>query len=164
MPWTGKIPDTASLPPVEEIRNYFRGINGKPPTPAEYWNVWDEYQRLRTAWWQWELAEMLRERNSEEIPLQLIAVGDRYLGTVPGELFVELQLELARRFPGERPMIIGYSGGSVGYIPDEESYSYTTYETSPTLMHRAGKKAGTEIVSALESLIITVKQRRKEKA
>ncbi len=162
IPWTEKAPDTSSLPAVSEIRNYFQGITEQPPAPSDYWNVWDEYQHLRTAWWRWRLKEMLKNKGEEEIPLQLLAIGDRYLGTVPGELFVELQLELAHRFPGERPLIIGYSGGSAGYIPDEKSYEYTTYETSPTLMHRAGKSAGTKIVSALESLIITIKNRRVE--
>ncbi len=43
-------------------------------------------------------------------------------------------------------MIIGYANGYAGYIPDVISYEADSYETNPTIMHRAGQYTGDKIM------------------
>ena len=88
------------------------------------------------------------DRTTETVEIQAVRIGDRLGVTIPGEPFVELQLDLATRFPGYRAMVIGYSNGHIGYIPDPESYEIESYETIPTYTKRAGKFAGQLMLEA----------------
>ncbi len=51
--------------------------------------------------------------------IQVIRVGDVCFAANPSELFTSFGLELRRRFPGRELFLLGYSNGSIGYLPDE---------------------------------------------
>lgn len=72
------------------------------------------------------------------------------------EAFIEFQLELQEAFKDNRAMIFGYANGYSGYIPDAESYEADSYETNPTIMHRAGQLAGKEMLEEGKALLANV--------
>ena len=55
---------------------------------------------------------------SLEVEAQAIRVGDVWLAAHPAELFTTLGLELRRHWPQEDLFVLGYSNGSIGYLPD----------------------------------------------
>lgn len=161
IPWTDTTPDTAGLPSREEIRSYFRNLPDNPPAPENYRDSWDRYQKYRTAWWRWKLLDLQQTVRGEHIILQVVQMGDRYLAAVPGELFAELQLDLAERCTGTVPLVCGYAGGYIGYVPNAESFENVTYETSPTYMHRVAKGGGEKIINTLASLVAELGNRER---
>ncbi len=66
-----------------------------------------------------------------DIEIQVFRLGDAALVAVPGELFVELGLEIKRRLAkqGVSPtFIFGYTNGNIGYIPTRSAYPLGGYE------------------------------------
>lgn len=53
-----------------------------------------------------------------EIEVQGLRVGDVWLVAHPAELFTSLGLDLRRRSGQEDLFVLGYSNGSIGYVPD----------------------------------------------
>ncbi|MBT3274478.1 MAG: hypothetical protein HN368_15075, partial [Spirochaetales bacterium] len=120
-----------------EIIDYFRKIENSDMLLNEsaYEKYWQEYQRLRTSWWQHKLLEDFAGADSEQVCVQAHGILDHFIVTVPGEIFIELQFELQRAFKHNRVMIFGYANGYTGYIPDAESFNIEGYETNPSFMH-----------------------------
>lgn len=139
----------------EEILEYFQKIKQMEIAPEDYDQHWPTFQRLRTSWWKHKLIDELSDAKSQTITIQALRILDHLILTVPGEIFIELQFGLQEAFLQNRVLIFGYANGYMGYIPDPESYERAAYETSPSFAHRAGKYAGTEIITAGEKLIQT---------
>lgn len=158
IPLTEKIPDTTSLPSKEEIFEYFENIDSMDITPDEYEKYWPRYQTCRTTWWRYMLSDLLREKKSEEIKIAAHRIGNTLILAVPGEIFIELQFRLQEAFDADRAVIFGYSNGFHGYIPDPDSYEIDSYETIPTIFHRAGKDAGAKIIREGVKLIESLTQ------
>ncbi|OGV52635.1 MAG: hypothetical protein A2017_20755 [Lentisphaerae bacterium GWF2_44_16] len=159
IPLTSKKPDISSVPSRDEILEYFKNISSLEILPDEYEKHWLRYQSCRTAWWRHKLIDILKEKDSENIKVAAHKIGDTFILTVPGEIFIEFQFELQNAFPSYRAMIFGYSNGYCGYIPDAASFEFDTYETIPTLFHKAGKNAGAEIVKKGVTLIHKLSQK-----
>jgi hypothetical protein len=53
-----------------------------------------------------------------EIEIQALRIGDVFVAAHPAELFTSLGLDLRRRWPHEDLFVLGYSNGSIGYMPD----------------------------------------------
>jgi hypothetical protein len=51
--------------------------------------------------------------------IQVMRVGDVCFAANPAELFTSFGLELRRRFAGRELFLLGYSNGSIGYLPDD---------------------------------------------
>jgi hypothetical protein len=66
---------------------------------------------------------------AQDRELMLVAIGGLALVGMPGEIFVELGLEIKRRSPYPLTTVIGLCGGSVGYIPTEKAFREGGYET-----------------------------------
>jgi hypothetical protein len=64
-----------------------------------------------------------------EVQLQAIRIGDLAVCTIPFETFVEIGLELKRRSPFDRTMVVGIANGSHGYLPTPEQHRLGGYET-----------------------------------
>jgi neutral ceramidase len=62
-----------------------------------------------------------------EFRIDVIQLGELNLVTVPGELFVEYGLALKERM-GNPTWILGYTNGSLGYIPTPDAYERQDYE------------------------------------
>ncbi len=70
------------------------------------------------------------ENVPEETPtwVQAIRVGDLTLVGVPGELFVELGLDIKRRSPFAQTIVIELANDSIGYIPTRRAFEEGAYE------------------------------------
>ena len=63
------------------------------------------------------------------VPLQAVRVGDLAICAIPFEAFAEIGLDLKRRSPFPRTMVIGVANGSNGYLPTPEQHELGGYET-----------------------------------
>ena len=60
--------------------------------------------------------------------VQAIRIGDLGIAAVPGELLVELGLDLKARSPFSQTIVIELANDSVGYLPTRQSYEEGGYE------------------------------------
>ncbi|MCK5843236.1 MAG: hypothetical protein KAG97_00930, partial [Victivallales bacterium] len=100
-----------------------------------------------------KLVEDLGGVETETICIQAHRILNHLIVTVPGEIFIEFQIDLQEKFKNNRVMIFGYANGYCGYIPDSKSYEIDTYETNPTIMQRAGQYAGEKMMLVGEELL-----------
>ena len=132
----------------DEIMAYFKDIETREIafTEEAYEEHWELYQRLRCSWWRHKLVEEFGDIDSELVCIQAHRILDNLIVTAPGELFIELQFELQKAFDDNRAMLFGYANGYCGYVPDAKSFDADSYETNPTIMHRAGQYAGEKMI------------------
>jgi hypothetical protein len=62
-------------------------------------------------------------------PLQALRIGDLAICAIPFETFVEIGLDLKKRSPLARTMVISIANGSHGYLPTPEHHRLGGYET-----------------------------------
>ena len=153
IPLTSKIEQIQPTARLAEILEYFEKIEKLKIEPADYADFFNHYQRMRTSWWRYRLLDYLKTTPTEIVPLQGLQIRDVLLLAIPGEIFVEFQIQLQQAFPNARAIIIGYANGYCGYIPDAESFEIDGYETNPSWMHRAGKFAGVKMLEAGQELL-----------
>lgn len=89
--------------------------------------------RVADAYRQWaeEILGASAEDFYSDLEIQALRLGDAAIIAVPGELFVELGLEIKRRLAqqGISPtFIFGYTNGNIGYIPTRSAYPLGGYE------------------------------------
>lgn len=63
------------------------------------------------------------------VPLQALRIGELAICTLPFEAFAEIGLDLKRRSPFPRTMVIGLANGGYGYLPTLEQHRLGGYET-----------------------------------
>ncbi len=63
------------------------------------------------------------------VPLQAVRIGDLAICAIPFETFVEIGLELKKRSPFPRTMVMGIANGYNGYLPTPEQHKLGGYET-----------------------------------
>ena len=63
------------------------------------------------------------------VPLQALRIGDFAICAIPFETFVEIGLDLKRRSPFPRTMVVGMANGYNGYLPTPEQHRLGGYET-----------------------------------
>jgi len=61
--------------------------------------------------------------------VQALRIGDFAICAIPFETFAEIGLDLKRRSPFPRTMVIGIANGSYGYLPTPEQHRLGGYET-----------------------------------
>ena len=64
-----------------------------------------------------------------KVPLQAIRIGDFAVCTIPFEAFAVIGLDLKRRSPFPRTMVIELANGAYGYLPTPEQHKLGGYET-----------------------------------
>jgi neutral ceramidase len=71
----------------------------------------------------------------EAVPtwVQAVRIGDLAFVTAPGELFVELGLEIKRRSPFAQTTVLELANDSVGYLPTRRAYEEGAYEPEASL-------------------------------
>lgn len=67
--------------------------------------------------------------------IQAIALGDIALLGLPGEVFVEIGMNIAAASPFRHTFIIGYANRSVGYIPTRQAFAEGGYEVEAAHCH-----------------------------
>jgi neutral ceramidase len=86
-----------------------------------------------------------RPEETLTVTLQAIRVGDTVVCGIPFETFVEIGLDLKKRSPFAKTMVIGLANGRHGYLPTPEHHKLGGYETW----------LGTNIVEENASVILT---------
>ena len=72
----------------------------------------------------------VQEMNGKPIPteVQTFGLGDLGIVALPGEIFVELGLDIKKRSPFKHTLILTLSNNALGYIPNEDAFQYGAYE------------------------------------
>ena len=85
------------------------------------------------------------------VEVQAIAFSDEAaIVALPGEIFVELGLDLKKRSPFKHTMIAELANGSIGYIPDSRAYPQGNYEV---VSARCAQGSGEALVEAALKLL-----------
>lgn len=95
------------------------------------------------------------EKNLKKIEteLQVISIGDSALVGIPGELFVELGLQIKENSPFAHTFLIGLANDYIGYLPTKASFQEGGYEVTLGPTSRLSPDSGHEIVEkAIKSL------------
>jgi len=77
---------------------------------------------------QLDLEHAMAEQHSFEYEIQAVRIGDLAIVVLPGEPFVEAQLEIKQRSPAARTFVAHMSNRYVGYIPTPEAIARGGYE------------------------------------
>jgi len=99
--------------------------------------------------------EFLKQIEEKDVStcLQAIAVGDTAFVSVPGEMFVELGLEIKDRSPFKHTFICELANDYIGYIPTRAAFKEGGYETLNARSSKVAPEAGDIIVeTALDAL------------
>lgn len=86
---------------------------------------------------------------TERVPVQAMRIGDTGIACLPGEPFVDLGLEVRKKCPLKKQLVLGLSNGHVGYIPTAEAHDQGGYETWRAKTSYLEKEAAPKIVSAM---------------
>lgn len=87
--------------------------------------------------------------------VQIIALGDDIAWVaLPGEMFVELGLEVKKRSPFKHTIIVELANGSVGYVPTKRAFTEGNYEP---LAARCAPGSGELLVERAISLLNELK-------
>ncbi len=92
-----------------------------------------------------------RDGHPWEVEVQVIALGnDVAWVSLPGEVFVELGLEIKKRSPFKHTFIAELANGAIGYIPDARAYDQGNYEP---ISARCAKGSGEKLSAAAIRLL-----------
>ena len=67
------------------------------------------------------------------VEIQGVRIGETVLIGVPVELFVEIGLSVKAASPWKRTWVLGYTNGSMGYLPSREAYAEGGYEVASSI-------------------------------
>ena len=122
LPMNYRVPDKALLDASQKIVD---GLGGELPKTTE-----EVYAREQV---------LLHERQSTEIILQALRIGDIAIATTPNETYALTGLKLKLQSPLPKTMVIELANGGDGYIPPPEQHHLGGYNTW------AARSAGLEI-------------------
>jgi neutral ceramidase len=92
-----------------------------------------------------------REGKPQEVEVQVVALGDDLAWvSLPGEIFVELGLQIKQGSPFRQTMIAELANGSIGYIPNRIAYPQGNYEV---VSSRCGEGSGEMLVDVALRLL-----------
>ena len=100
--------------------------------------MWGSERRTSFAWdWHFaasllDLEHTLATQAEFEYEVQALRLGNLAILVLPGEPFVEAQLEIKQRSPATRTFVAHMSNRYVGYIPTPEAIRRGGYETRPS--------------------------------
>jgi neutral ceramidase len=137
---------------TEMGRKIVETVSSATPVNDPHINVVSKYIRFDNR---------LNKSLSVDVNLMCVHLGTVLIGCIPGELFVEFQIDFKSRFRdrGYFPIIVGYANGWCGYIPtkmafDEGGYGVDIYDSDPPEFGRTVLPfgAGESIMKELESM------------
>jgi neutral ceramidase len=98
-----------------------------------------------------------REGRPQEVEVQVITLGDDVAWvSLPGEIFVELGLEIKRKSRFRHTVIAELANGAIGYIPNEKGFDEGNYEP---LSARCARGSGEALVRSALKLLNEAHQR-----
>ena len=91
-----------------------------------------------------------------QVEVQVIALGDKVAWvSLPGEIFVELGLDIKKASPFAYTMIAELANGSIGYIPNQSAYAEGNYEV---VSARCATGSGERLVETVGKLLKELQQ------
>ena len=75
----------------------------------------------------------------QPVEVQVIALDDIALVSLPGEIFVETGFAIAAASPFACTLPVGYANGSIGYVPTSEEIPYGGYEVTDARARYRGR-------------------------
>ncbi len=129
-------------------------LKADPPDPRLVKAQVDElYARLLLLRVSGQTAEGATAPKSIAVEIQGIRIGETVLIGVPVELFVEIGLAVKAASPWKRTWVLGYTNGSMGYLPSRDAYAEGGYEVVSSIFAPetvpALEKAMNDVASAL---------------
>ena len=94
-------------------------------------------------------ALILHERQSTELTLQAIRIGDLTIATLPNEVYALTGLKLKAQAPLKAHLNVGLANGAEGYIPPPEQHALGGYTTWPARTAGLEVEAEPKIVETL---------------
>ena len=79
-----------------------------------------------------------RGGEKQEIPIQVIRIGNTALVAIPAEPFADIGTAVKERSPADWTLFSGYANGYYGYLPMAYAYPEGGYEVGPTAPFEAG--------------------------
>ncbi len=120
----------------------------------------DPQQLSRPQLYAQEALQLSNYPASVPVELQALRIGDTSIAAIPGEVFAESGLEMARRSPFANTFTIELANGYYGYLPTSRQHSLGGYETWPArssfMEVEATSKIEAQVLSMLEKLAVTV--------
>ena len=105
-----------------------------------------------------EAMKILRVHKMEDKPfdieVQTIGLGDLGIVALPGEVFVELGLDIKKKSPYKHTLILTLNNNKLGYVPNEDAFQYGAYEVE---VSNIAKGEGEKLVQAATELLNNMK-------
>ena len=103
--------------------------------------------------------DFLKQVKEDQIStyVQALAIGDTAFVSVPGEMFVELGLEIKRKSPFEHTFVVELANDYVGYIPTRVAFEEGGYETLNARSSRVAPEAGEIVVENTLNMLENIK-------
>jgi hypothetical protein len=134
-----RVPDRQRL---EWAQRIVEGMGDRPPKTTE-----EVYAREQI---------ILHERQSTEVVVQALRIGDIAIATTPNETYALTGLKLKRQSPLPQTMVIELANGGDGYIPPPEQHLLGGYNTWPARSAGLEVSAEPKITAAALRLLETV--------
>lgn len=95
--------------------------------------------------------------NGKPLEAEVLAfgLGDVGIVALPGEIFVELGLEIKEKSPFKHTLILTLSNNSVGYVPNEAAFPYGAYEVE---VSQVAPGEGERLVASAIKLLNEIKE------
>jgi hypothetical protein len=97
--------------------------------------------------------EKMKQRGVQKAEVQALTLGEYACVSLPGELFVELGLELKERAHPRRALPFGLANGMVGYVPTRDGMKRGGYETTFCGWSNLAPESGEMLIDAAVALI-----------
>jgi neutral ceramidase len=97
----------------------------------------------------------IADRKGEDIVAELLALalGPVAIVGIPGELFVELGLEIQQKSPFAQTVVVALANDDIGYIPTRAAFEQGGYEpTSSPIVPGSGERIAAKAVELLKDL------------
>jgi neutral ceramidase len=114
----------------------------------------ERFRALRTAGQNRESLDLM-ESGTDPVPgeVQVMRIGDLAVASTPGEMFVQLGLEIKRRSAAPHTFVVELANGWVGYLLNPGGFAEGGYEASPGPWTKVSEDAGQMLVDKAVELI-----------
>jgi neutral ceramidase len=129
LPWKNPFSKAQLKKIVKKGRDDFKKYKGKK------FQVEKSISEARWKWAEWALADGEKSEGAV-VKIRCLFLNSLVLVSIPGEVFVEIGLKIARNSPFDFTFILGYADGIVGYIPTRAALEKGTYETEAYIWYR----------------------------
>jgi neutral ceramidase len=114
----------------------------------------ERFRALRTAGQHRESLDLI-ERGTDPVPgeVQVMRIGDLAVASTPGEMFVQLGLEIKRRSAAPHTFVVELANGWVGYLLNPGGFAEGGYEAYPGPWTKVSEDAGQMLVDKAAELM-----------